>query len=272
MKACILIVFSVFLLAAFLFARESTDIIVMKNGDRITCEIKGLSEGVLLISLPYILNTIEVDWSQVARLESHQLFLVKTEDGATYRGMLTTAETPAGRPVQIEIVETTEQKVELDQTRIVKMDMTSANFWQRFNGDVNFGILYSKGNQSTQYSFGSQVAYPRERWAAEAAYSSTLSSRTGASASTRNLLTLTGFHRMGSHNWFYSGLGDFLQSSEQGITLQTLLGGGVGQFLTDANRASVSLVGGAAWLNTNYRRSVLPQNTQMSRRLWSPRT
>ena len=118
MKACILIVFSVFLLAAFLFARESTDIIVMKNGDRITCEIKGLSEGVLLISLPYILNTIEVDWSQVARLESHQLFLVKTEDGATYRGMLTTAETPAGRPVQIEIVETTEQKVELDQTRI----------------------------------------------------------------------------------------------------------------------------------------------------------
>jgi hypothetical protein len=262
MKIWILIVFSGLFFPAFLFARESTDIVVMKNGDRITCEIKGLSQGVLLISPPYILNTIEVDWLQVARLESRQLFLVKTENGATYRGMLTTAETPSGRPVQIQIAETTERKVELDQTKIVKMDMTSAKFWQRFNGDVNFGILYSKGNESTQYSFSSLVAYPRERWAAEAAYSSTLSSSTGASASTRNLLTLTGFHRMGSRNWFYSGLSNFLQSSEQGIALQTLLGGGVGQFLTDTNRASVSLVGGAAWLNTNYRRSVLPQNTQ----------
>jgi hypothetical protein len=45
------------LLSAPLLARESTDIIVMKNGDHLTGEIKGLSQGVLYISMQYILGT-----------------------------------------------------------------------------------------------------------------------------------------------------------------------------------------------------------------------
>ena len=77
-----------FLLAAPLFARESTDVIVMKNGDHLTGEIKGLNAGVLYMSMPYILGTSSVQWSNVARLESKQLFLVKTEDGSVYTGPL----------------------------------------------------------------------------------------------------------------------------------------------------------------------------------------
>jgi hypothetical protein len=56
----------VLFLAPPLLARESTDVIVMKNGDRITCEVKGLSGGVLSVSPSYILGTISVDWSQAA--------------------------------------------------------------------------------------------------------------------------------------------------------------------------------------------------------------
>jgi len=45
----------------------------------------------------------------------------------------------------------------LDSPRIVEMDMTSAKFLQRFNGSINTGIIYSKGNESTQFTLGSQV-------------------------------------------------------------------------------------------------------------------
>ncbi len=48
----------VLLLAAPLFARESTDVIVMKNGDHLTCEIKGLNAGVLYASMKYILRKL----------------------------------------------------------------------------------------------------------------------------------------------------------------------------------------------------------------------
>jgi hypothetical protein len=44
-----LIIFSFTLLfCSPLFARDNTDVIVMKNGDRMTCEIKGLSAGCAL--------------------------------------------------------------------------------------------------------------------------------------------------------------------------------------------------------------------------------
>jgi hypothetical protein len=53
------------LLSVPLLARESSDIIVMKNGDHLTGEIKGLSQGVLYISMQYILGTSQVQWSKV---------------------------------------------------------------------------------------------------------------------------------------------------------------------------------------------------------------
>jgi len=40
------------------FGRENTDVIVMKNGDRLTGQIKGLSGDVLYISLPYVIQTL----------------------------------------------------------------------------------------------------------------------------------------------------------------------------------------------------------------------
>src|ERR1700758_3320839 len=97
--------FIVFFLTAPLFAREKTDILVMRNGDHMTCEIKGLDSGVLYVSFDYIDGTASVDWSKVARLESQQLFVVKTEDGAVFTGSLKTAEMGAGRPVQIRVFE-----------------------------------------------------------------------------------------------------------------------------------------------------------------------
>src|SRR5271155_4529788 len=153
----------VLLLTTPLFARESTDVIIMKNGDHLTGEIKGLNAGVLYMSMKYILGTSSVQWSDVARLESKQLFLVKTEDGAVYTGSLSTTDTSSGRPMEIAVVENSVKEV-LNSTRIVEMDTTSTKFLHRFNGSINTGIIYSKGNQSTQYNLGSQVSYPRQRW------------------------------------------------------------------------------------------------------------
>src|SRR5579864_1737573 len=103
MKAIILS--SVLLLAAPLLARDKTDVLVMKNGDRMTCEVKGLNGGVLFVSFDYIDGTASVDWSKVARLESDQLFLVKTGDGSIYKGRLRSAETSSDQPMKIEVVQ-----------------------------------------------------------------------------------------------------------------------------------------------------------------------
>src|SRR5271154_6358551 len=171
------------------------------------------------MSMKYILGTSSVQWSDVVRLESKQLFLVKTEDGSVYTGTLNTTDTPSGRPMEIDVAERSGKEV-LNSARIVEMDTTSSKFLHRFNGNINTGTIYSKGNQSTQYSLGSQVNYPRERWAAEASFNSTLSSSTGATASTRNrdLLRKTCGCRQHSESSSESGslFGLFLSCAEEG--------------------------------------------------------
>src|SRR5271154_5789256 len=261
-----LILAFLFTLAAPLFARDKTDRLTMKNGDSMTCEIKGLDGGVLYVSFDYIDGTSSVDWSKVARVESTQLFVVKTEDGSVYTGALKTAEMGAGadRPVQIHVVQPRDQVLTVEHSQIVQMVATSDKFWERFNGDISLGTIYSKGNQSTQYSLASSTAYVRERWNAGASLDSNLSKSTGTAASTRNSLTFTALHLMSKKNWFYEGIGGLLQSSEQGISLQTLVGGGVGRYLKNTNRASIQSLGGASWQDTTYQHTNIPikyQNT-----------
>jgi hypothetical protein len=249
------------LLAAPLVARESTDVIVMKNGDHITCEIKGFSQGVLSVSPPYVIQTISVDWSQVARVESKQLFIVKTQNGTVYRGILNSVETPAGHPMELQVAEPL-KKVVLDSARIANVTQTSEKFFQRFTGGVNFGTTYSKGNQSTQYNVSGLVAYPRERWAAQLGFSSNLNRSSGAMASTWNQVTPSFVRLLRWNNWFYEGLANFLQSDEQGINLQTTLGSGIGRYLKNTDRTTISVLGGFAWQNTRYSPSIVPIGTQ----------
>jgi hypothetical protein len=262
MKTRLVVLWLALFLAVPLFSREKSDIIIMRNGDRITCEIKSLASDTLYIKVDYILDTLSVEWIKVDHVESKQLFIVKTQDGIVYSGTLSTPASSGERPVKIQILEPSDTKVEIDKSQIIKMDETSRTIWQRFNGDIGLGVIYSKGNQSTQYNFSSSLNYPRERWSASAAYNSTLSSSTGRSPSTRNELNLNVERLLRWNNWFYTGLADFLQSSEQGIQLQSGIGGGIGRYLVNDNRSMVSLYGGLVWQRINYQQMIVPSLTQ----------
>lgn len=203
-----------------LFARENTDVIVMKNGDRLTGQIKGLGGGELYVGLGYVIQTLSVDWSKVARIESRQLFIVGTADGSVYKGTIKSRETEGATPLRIEVVEASEKHTAIDRDQVVQIAWAADKFLQRFNGAVSFGTTFSKGNENIQYTASSQVAYVRERWTAAVKWSSNLSSSSGTTVSTRNEVTPSGQHLLSWSNWFYGGLGDFLQSSEQGINFR----------------------------------------------------
>jgi len=250
------------LVANPLWAREKTDVIIMKNGDRITCEIKGLLSDTLYISVAYILGTLSVDWARVDHLESHQLFLVKTQDGTVYTGALSTPATVGGRPLEIEVLETPEEKVTLERTQVVNVTETATNFWQRLNGQIGAGFTYSKGNQSTQYNLNSSVNYPAERWSAGASYTSNLASNQGANNSTRNEVTISAQRLLRWNNWYYTGVADFLQSSVQGIQLASTFGGGIGRYLKNTGGTTFEVYGGFAWQRINYHEAVLASPTQ----------
>ena len=250
------------LLCSPLVAREKTDVLVMRNGDRLTCEIKSLDSNVLYIKLDYALGTISLDWSKVDHIESKQLFLVKTQEGSVYSGTLSTTVSFSARPVTIEVLEPSAKKVELDKSQITQVNETAENLLQRFNGEIGLGSTYNRGNQSAQYNLNADVNYPRERWSASAAYSSILSSSNGSSVSTRNDFEFSALRLLRWNNWYYTGVTEFLQSSQQGITLQSTFGGGIGRYLKNTSRASISLTGGFAWQRINYQQGVVTAPTE----------
>lgn len=155
MKTKVLILCSLLVLSSPVVARQKTDVIVMRNGDRLTCEIKSLDSGVLYVSLEYMLGTASVDWSKVDHIQSYQLFLVTTQDGLVYSGTISTPESPGARPTRIEVMEPPAQPIELDKSQIIKVEQTAETFLQRFNGQIGLGSTYAKANQSTQYNLSS---------------------------------------------------------------------------------------------------------------------
>jgi hypothetical protein len=158
-----------------------------------------------------------VQWSQVAHLESNTLYLVQTESGAVYTGKLSTSGESDDPPIRIEVAATPEREVEIAQRQIISLGPTSESFWHRFDGAINTGILYSKGNESVQYNLSSQVAYYRERWSSQVSFNSTFASSSGTNLSTRNQTDLGTLRLLRWNNWFYAGNASFLQSSVQEI-------------------------------------------------------
>src|SRR3954453_1117496 len=232
---------AVLLAAAPAAARPKVDVIVMTNGDRVTGEIKGLDAGVLRVDLDYVDGTIAFEWMKVARVESPQLFIVQAQDGSSHTGTLFTS---PGETNKIQVADIMHGAVTIEQDRIVRMEETASRFLQRLSGEFNLGLIYSKGNNSTQNTLGSEVQYRRERWGAAVAFNSNLSSNSGSNTSTRNQLDLIGTRLLPWKNYYYGGIGSFLQSSVQDIHLQSTLGGGIGGYFKKTNHPAIPVRGG----------------------------
>jgi hypothetical protein len=257
--------FCFLLLALPLAAREKSDVLVMRNGDRLTCEIKALDADTLSISLDYAAGLVSINWGKVDHIESKQLFLVKTQGGLVYTGSLSTPATPGARPTKIEVLEASTRRVELDKAHVIHVEETELSFWRRLNGQIGLNSIYNKGNQSVQYNLTGDVVYPRERWSASLSYNSSFSSSTGVSSVTRNETQLNAQRLLRWNNWYYEGLADFLQSSEQSIQLQSTFGGGIGRYLKNTNNSRISVYGGVAWQNIAYhQQAVLSPNQQVT--------
>jgi len=73
----------VLLVAASLFivtpahAKRKDDTVVMMNDDRFTGEIKRLDHGILYFKSSYMLESVQLDWAQVDKLESKDSSLLR---------------------------------------------------------------------------------------------------------------------------------------------------------------------------------------------------
>src|SRR5262245_14680554 len=129
-----------------LWARAKTDILYMKNGDKITCEIKEMEHGQLLVKTAYTKGTLTINWEKVERIESKQLFVLETEKGNYYSGEIQT-NAEESKNVDVTLSGT---KTVLQQEKVVTMEQLGRGFIGRMKGAIDYGFTFAKSNNQTQ--------------------------------------------------------------------------------------------------------------------------
>ena len=87
------------LMSTPVLGRDKTDVVILKNGDHVTGEIKSLDRGKMSLSTDSM-RTVQIEWEDVERVTSQWVFEVETEMGLRTFGSLA----PAAEPKTMEII------------------------------------------------------------------------------------------------------------------------------------------------------------------------
>src|SRR5580658_10337498 len=64
------------------------DTVIMKNGDRLTGEVKRLEQGILYNEIAYFTGSVGLNWLQVEKVKSQATFQIVLSDGKRISGSI----------------------------------------------------------------------------------------------------------------------------------------------------------------------------------------
>lgn len=136
------------LLSAGVAEAQTKDSVWIRNGDRITGEVKSMRRGLLTYSTDD-LGTIYVEWDKVDRIITTRVVEVRLASGEKFYGTL-----ELGFPGRAVLGADT-----LRLADIVMMAPIEGQFVARLNGYVDLGFSYQKANSTVQLTTGARVQY-----------------------------------------------------------------------------------------------------------------
>ena len=226
-------------------ARPKTDVLVMKNGDRITCELKSLSKGQLQIKTAYTLGTVTVNWDQVERIESTQLFRLETSSAEFRTGTIRQESDPANDQLAVEVAEGLNTS-EVSHEDVVRIDQLATSLWDSLDGSIDIGLSYTSNNSTGQLNINAGLERRGEHNELDLAWSSLLNRvKEGENTSRYNGQAM--FKRLSRlRRWYYGGMVDFLRSDQQNLELRVTPAAVLGRYLVRSNRSELLVLGGGA--------------------------
>lgn len=225
-------------------ADDKIDIIVMNNGDRITCELKQLERGRLTAKTDPM-DTVTVHWGDVVSITSPKTFEVQIASGISYYGSL-----KPGSPGTLIVVGALGE-TSLKLLDIVRISPLNGGFWSRLDGAINLGFNFAQASEQTQWTLNANAQYRRERYLTQGTLSSQFTAIKGADPTSRNSLSLS-TRRFLSGQWFSAGFTQFQQDESLGLNFRSVLGGAAGRYLIQRAIVTVSVFSGLAYTHEQF--------------------
>jgi len=238
------------LFACPLFGKRKDDVVVMKNGDRFTGEIKRLQYGELVFKSAYMKDDVYLDWKEVEALQSQDTFIVALSDGERVTGFIGREGTPDDGQKAFKII-VTGVAVEVRPSEVITIRQREGIFWNQLTGSINYGFGFAGGSNTTNSSLGADVAFRTTKNVVQLATSSQFDSQTNAKNNSRFTFD-SEYGRMLTNKWIAAGLFSLLKSNQQDLQLRSTYGGGFGRKLKQTDKTSVTLTAGAAYTHENY--------------------
>ncbi len=207
---------------------QKTDLIFLKNGDRVTGEIKELSYGKVRLSTGDM-GTIYVEWDKIQRIISDKVFEVELQFGSVYYG--TIGESSDRRKMAV-IGET--QTFDLYRAFVVSIRPIRDTFLQRLDGSISLEFNITKTTGVKQLILGGSAMYQSRVWTQSVSFNAQFTSQPQKDDSRRADLNYQAIRYMESR-WFGAGITSLEQNTELGIDLRASLGAGGGRKLIQTN-------------------------------------
>jgi hypothetical protein len=212
-----------------------TDVVYLKNGDRVTGEVKNLGLARLEFSTDHM-GTVYIDWKDILQVVSNTGQTVELSNGQRFYGPLSKPDNP-----DMVVIKTDQGPVSVSTTDVVSMYPVEAGFWDRLDISANVGFSWDKGSDVGKYNVGLDTELRNPRFLSRASFSSEITTQREGTSTTRAALNASHyvFHPNKRYHAFW---GNMENNDGLGIDLRLLLGGGYG-FLPVRNQRNFLALG-----------------------------
>ncbi|MCK4350969.1 MAG: hypothetical protein KAX13_08925 [Candidatus Krumholzibacteria bacterium] len=170
-------------LPSLLYA-EKKDIVILRNGNKITGEIKKLDRGMLEYSTDDM-GTIHIEWDKIIHISSLDSFEIELQTGQRFYGSIQQA------PEEWKMmVSGAKARGVLNMSSIISIVPLEATFGDRLKGKLDLGFDYKKANKSAQLTLNGNFNYRTMNYLRELNFESSLDDREDLEKTGRNDISL----------------------------------------------------------------------------------
>ena len=136
---------------------QKTDVVILKNGDHLTGEVKKLDLDILQFKTS-TMSTVQIKWYQVSNIIAPDKYLqVELKDKTKIFGSFDTINVPNALRI---VGNEGEFNVSVDN--VVGITQVKRVFWSRFSGNLGAGISYTKASDVLQSNYNAFISYTDE--------------------------------------------------------------------------------------------------------------
>jgi Protein of unknown function, DUF481 len=216
-----------------------TDVLVLKNGDHLTCEVIQMRRAKLQVKTDDA-GTVAVEWDKVASLTTADVYEVVMRDGSQLLGRFRPAP-----PASLQVVAEGGAVTPALMAEIASFARIKTRFLQRIDGSLDLGASYTKSSGVAELFFNASAKYRRPSYSMGTSFSTNLTRQPEAPDTSRYALKAE-YTRYRGANWLLSGLGFFESNPDLGFSLRGTGAVSVGRFLVRSGHVELLLAGGLA--------------------------